>query len=141
MEEAAYAIDVLHADGVKLATNSRGQYLGAPALDPLMEVLNRRNAVVIIHPHKPEPANDTLIANTPLAAFGYPAETSAAVVNLIARNVPARYPNVKWVVPHVGSFLPLALPRMKAIHPIIHHAGQGADAAHRPGRQFFSILL
>ena len=55
MKEAVYALDTLHADGIKLATNSRGQYLGEEALDPLMQLLSDRGAVVILHPHKPDP--------------------------------------------------------------------------------------
>ena len=43
IREVIYALDTLGADGVKLATNSRGQYLGDEALDPLMEVLNERS--------------------------------------------------------------------------------------------------
>lgn len=117
IEEAVYALDTLGADGVKLATNSRGQYIGDEALDPLMKVLNDRNAVIIIHPHKPTPVNDGIIATAPLAVYEYPAETTRAVVNMISRNVLARNPNVKVVVPHCGSFLPMAIPRMKAVHP------------------------
>lgn len=116
IEEAVYALDTLDADGVKLATNSRGQYIGDEALDPLMKVLNDRNAVIIIHPHKPTPVNDGIIATAPLAVYEYPAETTRAVVNMISRNVLARNPNVKVVVPHCGSFLPMAIPRMKAVH-------------------------
>lgn len=117
IKEAVYALDTLGADGIKLATNSRGQYLGDPALDTLMSVLNERHAVVILHPHKPVPVNDTLIAATPLAIYEYPAETTRTVVNIIVHNVPARYPNIRFVIPHCGSFLPLALPRMKMVHP------------------------
>lgn len=121
--EAIYALDTLGADGVKLATNSRGQYLGDAALDTLMSVLNERNAVIIIHPHKPVPVNDSLIATTPLAMYEYPAETTRAVVNMMARGVLARYPNLRVVVPHCGSFLPLAVPRMKAILPAMTAKG------------------
>ena len=123
IEEAIYALDTLGADGVKLATNSRGQYIGDEALDPLMEVLNRRNVVVIIHPHKPTPVNDGIIATAPLAVYEYPAETTRAVVNMISRNVLVRYPNIKMIVPHCGSFLPMAIPRMKAIHPAMQAKG------------------
>ena len=115
IREAIYALDTLGADGVKLATNSRGQYLGDKALDPLMEVLNERHAVIIIHPHRPTPYPEKIIATTPLAMYEYPAETTRAVVNMLSRNVLVRYPNLKVVVPHCGSFLPLALPRMKSI--------------------------
>ena len=117
IREAIYALDTLGADGVKLATNSRGQYLGDEELDPLMEVLNERHAVIIIHPHRPTPYPEKIIATTPLAMYEYPAETTRAVVNMLARNVLVRYPNLKVVVPHCGSFLPLALPRLKSILP------------------------
>lgn len=123
MKEAAYALDSLGAVGVKLATKSRGQYLGDEALEPLMAMLNERKAVVIIHPHKPVPVNDSIIATAPLAIYEYPAETTRTVINMIARNVPARYPNIKWVIPHCGSFLPLAIPRMKAVLPAMTAKG------------------
>jgi predicted TIM-barrel fold metal-dependent hydrolase len=57
IREAKYALDTLGADGIKLATNVAGQYLGTPVLDTLFSVLNERTAVVILHPHRPEPAN------------------------------------------------------------------------------------
>ena len=117
IREVIYALDTLGADGVKLATNSRGQYLGDEALDPLMEVLNERHAVIIIHPHRPTPYPEKIISTTPLAMYEYPAEATRAVVNMLARNILVRYPNLKVVVPHCGSFLPLALPRMKSILP------------------------
>lgn len=123
LHEAIYALDTLGADGIKLATNSRGQYVGDAALDPLMKVLNERRAVLILHPHKPTPVSETVIATAPLAIYEYPAETTRAVINMIARNVPARYPDVKIVVPHCGSFLPLAIPRMRAVHPVMQAKG------------------
>ena len=95
IREAIYALDTLGADGVKLATNSRGQYLGDEELDPLMKVLDERNAVIIIHPHRPTPYPEEIIATTPLAMYEYPAETTRAVVNMLARNVLVRYPNLK----------------------------------------------
>lgn len=121
--EAIYALDTLGADGIKLATNSRGQYIGDEALDPLMQVLNERHAVIIIHPHRPTPYPEEIINTTPLAVYEYPAETTRAVVNMISHNVLVRYPNLKVVVPHCGSFLPMAVPRMKAIHPAMLNRG------------------
>lgn len=123
IREAIYALDTLGADGVKLATNSRGQYLGDEALAPLMAVLNDRHVVILLHPHKPSPVNDDIMATVPLAVYEYPAETTRAVVNMISNNVLARYPNLKVVVPHCGSFLPLAVPRMKTVHPIMEENG------------------
>ena len=141
IREAIYVLDTLGADGVKLATNSRGQYLGDEALDPLMEVLNERNAVVIIHPHRPTPYPERIIATTPLAMYEYPAETTRAVVNMLSRNVLVRYPNLKIIVPHCGSFLPLALPRMKSILPAMVAQGymQPIDWEGNLSRLYFDL--
>ena len=119
IEEAKYALDVLKADGIKLATNVDGQYLGAPELDTLFAVLNERKAVVILHPHRPEPVNRQVMQQTPLAMQEYLSETTRAVSNMISRNVLARYNNIKVVVPHCGAYLPLAIPRMKSLTPVM----------------------
>ena len=119
IREVKYALDTLGADGIKLATNVQGQYLGAPELDTLFAVLNERQAVVILHPHRPEPVNREVMKQTPLAMQEYLSETTRAVTNMISRNVLARYPNVKVVVPHCGAYLPLSVPRMKSLVPVM----------------------
>ena len=119
IREVKYALDTLGADGIKLATNVAGQYLGAPELDTLFAVLAQRRAVVILHPHRPEPVNREVMAQTPLAMQEYLSETTRAVANMISRNVLARYPGVKVVVPHCGAYLPLAMPRMRSLTPVM----------------------
>ncbi len=119
VREAIYALDTLKADGIKLATNVQGQYLGAPELDTLFSVLNERQAVVILHPHRPEPVNRQVMQQTPLAMQEYLSETTRAVSNMISRNVLARYNHIKVVVPHCGAYLPLAIPRMKSLTPVM----------------------
>lgn len=131
IREAIYALDTLHADDVKLASNSRGLYLGDPALDPLMKVLNERGAVIITHPHKPSAVNKELTSVVPLASYEYLAETSRAVLNMVGHNITVRFPKLKIVVPHCGSFLPLAVPRMQSLMPVMNNVGylKGVDIA------------
>ena len=119
IEEARYALDVLGADGIKLATNVGGQYLGAPELDTLFSFLNERKAVIILHPHRPEPVNRQVMQQTPLAMQEYLSETTRAVSNMISRNVLAHYNQIKVVVPHCGAYLPLMVPRMKSLTPVM----------------------
>lgn len=119
IRETIYALDTLKADGIKLATNAFGQYLGAPELDTLFSVLNERQAVVILHPHRPEPVNRQVMAQTPLAMQEYLSETTRAVSNMISRNVLTRYNKIKVVVPHCGAYLPLSVPRMKSLTPVM----------------------
>ena len=119
IREVIYALDTLKADGIKLATNVGGQYLGAPELDTLFSVLNERKAVIILHPHRPEPVNPQVMHQTPLAMQEYLSETTRAVSNMISRNVLARYHDIKVIVPHCGAYLPLAIPRMKSLTPVM----------------------
>ena len=119
IREAKYALDTLKADGIKLATNVNGQYLGAPELDTLFAVLNERKAIIILHPHRPDPVNRQVMQQTPLAMQEYLSETTRAVSNMISRNVLARYNDVKVVVPHCGAYLPLAIPRMRSLTPVM----------------------
>ena len=121
--EARYAMDSLGAVGVKLATNVYGQYLGDSVLDPLMQFLSDRHAVVILHPHKPTPVNAQVMQQTPLAMQEYLSETTRAVCNMLSRNVLARYPNMRVIVPHAGAFLPIAIPRMRSLYPVMKQNG------------------
>ena len=141
LEEAKYALEVLGADGVKLASNSYGQYLGDPELEPLMAYLNSRKAVIITHPHKPSAANDKLIAAVPLASYEYLAETTRAILNMVAHDVLVRYPELKVVVPHCGSFLPNALPRFKGLLPVMIKQGymQPVDVDANISRLYFDL--
>ena len=141
LEEARYALEVLGADGIKLATNSYGQYLGDEELEPLMAYLNSRKAVIITHPHKPSAVNDKLVAAVPLASYEYLAETTRAVLNMVAHNVMCRYPDLKIVVPHCGSFLPNALPRFKGLLPVMAKQGymQPMDVDANLSRLYFDL--
>ena len=141
IEEAVYTLDVLKADGVKLATNCYGQYLGDPELEPLMQVLNARKAVIITHPHKPSAVNDKLIADVPLASYEYLAETTRAILNMVAHDVLVRYPDLKVVVPHCGSFLSNALPRFKGLLPVMMKQGymQPVDVDANLSRLYFDL--
>ena len=121
--EARYALDTLGAVGVKLATNVYGQYLGDSVLDPLMQFLSDRHALVILHPHKPSPVNGKVMTQTPLAMQEYLSETTRTVCNIISRNIFARYPGMRVVVPHAGAYLPIAIPRMRSLYPVMRKNG------------------
>ena len=141
LEEARYALEELGADGVKLATNSYGQYLGDAALEPLMAYLNTRKAVIITHPHKPAAVIDKLIEAVPLASYEYLAETTRAILNMVAHDVLVRYPDLKVVVPHCGSFLPNALPRFKGLLPVMVSQGymEPVDVEANLSRLYFDL--
>ena len=119
IEEMNYAYDHLGAIGVKLPTNANGVYLGDPLLDPLMEEMNRRKALCIIHPCRARKIPDNTITSTVMTIYEYPADTTRAVINMIAHRIMSRYPEIRWIIPHTGSFLAYELQRFKGVSGIL----------------------
>lgn len=120
IDEINYSFDKLGAVAVKISTNSNGIYLGDPELDPIFEELNKRKAIVIIHPSRAQKfPNKVVTGDVAAALFEYPADTTRAVLNMAANNLMIKYPEIKFIVPHTGSFLPYMLERFKSITSIL----------------------
>lgn len=119
IEEVKYAFEVLHADGVKVPSNSFGVYLGDSRFDPLFEELNKRQAVVMIHPSRPQQVPKDVFTAGPAPLFEFIADTTRAVINMITNGTIERYPDLKIIVPHSGSFLPFIAHRLMGISEIL----------------------
>jgi len=103
--ELAYALDDLHLDGVVLFSNARGVYLGDQSFWPLFEELQRRRAVVFVHPNaSPDPSAHRL--GLPDSLIDFTADTTRAVAQLHYRNTFARTPDVKYIFSHAGGTVP-----------------------------------
>lgn len=123
IDEMIFAMDELGACGVKLATNNNGVYLGDELFDPLIEELNKRNALVIIHPCRARQRPENVITGKVAAIYEYPADTTRAVLNMMANKIMTRFKNIKFVVPHNGSFLPYMLSRFAGVSGILASLG------------------
>lgn len=123
LEETAYVLDVLGASGVKVATNMGGIYLGDPLFDPVMEDWNRRKAMVIVHPCRARKRPENVITGTVAAIYEYPADTTRTVLNMIANRIMTRFPDIRWIIPHCGSFLPYMLQRFTGVSGILASMG------------------
>ena len=110
--EAVYALDELQAAGVILLANTRGRYLGEKDFDPLMEELNRRHAIVFVHPSELPGA---ILPGVPPFAADFLLDTTRAAINLITSGSMTRYPNLKVILSHAGGFIPYAAHRMALI--------------------------
>lgn len=116
--EAIYALDTLKAAGVVLMANIHGEYLGSRNFDPLMEVLNEREAVVFVHPSHLdiEPVTNDLGDGKKVKispnVIDFLLDTTRAAENLVVMTVTKRYPNIKFLLAHSGGFLPFAAYRM-----------------------------
>jgi predicted TIM-barrel fold metal-dependent hydrolase len=111
LAEIAYASDVLGADGFVLMTNYDGVYVGNEVIEPVIAELDRRQAVVAVHPTSP-PGWEQLTLGRPRPMLEFPFDTTRMFVDLILSRTLLRYPRIRWIVPHVGSALTALVDRV-----------------------------
>lgn len=124
LAEITYAFDTLDADGVVFETNFNGIYLGDDLLAPVYAELNRRRAVIFVHPTKPHCQCSALTAHGEESrdlAFGWPYplieflfETTRTVTQMMLSGTMSRYPDIRIIVPHAGAMLPVLAGRIEA---------------------------
>lgn len=114
LEEIAHVFDVLHVDGIALHTHYQGKYLGHSAFEPVMAELDRRQAVVVIHPTSPT-CWEAVSFGRPRPILEFPLDTTRAVVNLVLSGTLEQYPHIRFVVPHTGGALPVLADRVQAL--------------------------
>ncbi len=105
LRELEYALDVLKLDGVVLFSNARGIYLGDDRFKPLFDELERRGAVVFVHPTASPDASSRGLG-LPDTLIDFTADTTRAVAQLHYRGTFARTPNVKYIFSHAGGTIP-----------------------------------
>ncbi|MDR6866096.1 aminocarboxymuconate-semialdehyde decarboxylase [Microbacterium resistens] len=118
--DAVAALDRLDDErfvGVALTTDILGTPLTDPRFDDLFAALDRRGAVVLVHPVGAD-ARSPLIAARPMRwAVGAPIEDTIAMADLLLAGHLSRFPEVRIVSTHLGGALPMLLPRMQAQQP------------------------
>jgi 6-methylsalicylate decarboxylase len=140
--ELSYALDVLKLDGVVLFSNARGVYLGDEKFDAIFEELERRRAVVFVHPTvSPDRAAHAL--GLPDSLIDFVADTSRAIAHLHYSNTFARTPNVKYIFSHAGGTIPYLASRFAIVDEmgVIDGAGERGTAAETFRRLYWDTAL
>ncbi|MFD5722737.1 amidohydrolase family protein [Streptomyces sp. NPDC127036] len=128
LAEAAHALDVLGADGVTVESNHRGCYLGDPLFEALWEDLDRRGALVFVHPTSP-PHAEELSLGRPRPMLEFLFDTARTASDLLLRGVLTRYPRIRWVLTHGGGALPLLADRLDMFRAVVGGSDQDAPTA------------
>jgi len=135
LRELEHALDVLKLDGVVLFSNARGIYLGDKRFAPLFTELERRQAVVFVHPTlSPDPSAHSL--GLPDTLIDFTADTTRAIAQLHYGNTFARTPNVKYIFSHAGGTTPYLATRFSVVDemnviPGAEERGTAADTLRR----------
>lgn len=113
LKEIEYALDVLRMDGVVMFTSFGDRYPGDPAFEEVFAELDRRKAVVHLHPCTAPPGAIVPKLSIPWGLVEFVADTSRAVTNLLHSGTLHRYPNIKFIVSHAGGYIPYVSLRLQ----------------------------
>jgi predicted TIM-barrel fold metal-dependent hydrolase len=114
LRDVEHALDQLKLDGVLLLTHTGGRYLGDPEDEPLYAELDRRRAIVIVHPIRPSATGwDRLSFPDGFSELAF--ETTRAIANLHWNGMLHRYPNIRWLMPHAGGVTPFLAFRLSGM--------------------------
>jgi aminocarboxymuconate-semialdehyde decarboxylase len=112
IEETRRALDDLGMAGVTAGTLVLGKTIADPAFDLFFAELNRRKAVLFIHPTGGS-LGSQLIESTKLAwPVGAPLEDAVCLLQFMQANFPSRFPDIKIIIPHLGGFAPFLAARL-----------------------------
>jgi aminocarboxymuconate-semialdehyde decarboxylase len=123
----------LGASGVVLQCFCLNESVVRDEFDPLFAALDRRKASVFLHPCQNGLCSHLVNEWGLTVCAGASMEDSVVAMHLIVKQIPRRYPDIRFIVPHFGGLLPMLLNRLD---------GQMAqpDFAERPSvtaRRFF----
>lgn len=113
--EVAHAYDVLGADGIGLSTNEGDIWLSDDRYAPVLAELDRRQAVVFVHPAPTSRCRDLSRAyggdaiTSPWIEF--PVNTARCILGLMAKGIARRHPGIRFIFAHGGGVMPILLGR------------------------------
>jgi len=115
LKEIEYVFDTLKADGVGLQTNYGDKWLGDAAYRPIFDELNRRKAVVYVHPLVAACCAG-LSVGVPPAVLEVPHDTTRTVTSLLVSGGFMRWRDINWLFSHAGGTVPMLAGRIDAFY-------------------------
>jgi len=111
LKEIRHSLDDLGMAGITIGSFVMGKTIADPMFEAIFAELNRRKAIVFIHPIGGGGGVPLLETTKLIWPIGAPFEDAMTLMQLIQLDYPRRYPDMKVIVPHLGGFAPFLLTR------------------------------
>jgi predicted TIM-barrel fold metal-dependent hydrolase len=115
LKEIEYVFDTLKADGINLQSNYGDKWLGHESYKPVFDELNRRKAVVYVHPLVAACCSNISVGAFP-AVIEVPHDTTRTVTSLLLSGGFARWRDIRWLFSHAGGTVPMMAGRINAFY-------------------------
>ena len=112
LKELARGMDELGMIGVNMHISALDRSVAEDEFLPIYEELNRRNGIVFYHPCANGICSPMITEYGLGAAVGTSLEDAVIGCHLIGKKIPARYPNITFIIPHLGGIIPMLLQRL-----------------------------
>src|SRR2546425_7384548 len=112
LREMERGLDQLGMLGVSMTCSCFDLSTAEAEFEPLYAEMNRRGAVLNYHPIQNGICSPMINDYKFTVSVGASLEDAAIVLHLIARRVPERYPDITYVIPHLGGLIPMQLQRL-----------------------------
>jgi predicted TIM-barrel fold metal-dependent hydrolase len=86
-------------------TSYQDKYLGDPSFAPVYEELNRRKAVVYVHPTTPDCCRG-LVPGIPPGSIEYATDSTRTIAHVVFSGTATKFPDIRWIWSHSGGTLP-----------------------------------
>ena len=109
--ELRRAMEQLRFSGAMVFSNINGVALSNQRFWPVWEAANQLGAVIHIHPTNPVGV-EAMLDYWLMPLVGFLMDTTLAAAGLVFSGVAERFPNIKWVLGHLGGAIPYLAERL-----------------------------
>ena len=111
LKEIEFAFDTLKCDGAHFMTSYGDTWIGNPAYEQVMAELNRRKAIVHVHPTAANCCKNLIPGIAP-GVMEYGTDTTRAIMSVMWSGQAAKFPDIRFIWSHAGGTAPFLAGRI-----------------------------